>query len=297
MKVKIVWNLTNKCPFKCAICAASANLREEKKINKTKILESIISIGKSNVCIDFSGGDPLSNKKDIELIKKASKMIGKENISISTTGLSLEKLSDEEVLELSQNYDLTYDFPIKYNTLDKRDKRYNYKNIEQGKRIKNLGISLNIFIPLQNLEEYLIDELVKDLIELNPKSISIIRLMPVGSLSINDLIKFDEIKLYNRLKEKIIFNKYTGDFKATCSLRTILNDKKGCNMIKEKYGIDHLGNLYSCIWASDIIDNNNPFKIGNLLENDLIELVSPKTIPLNKKECAVYKHIEKNNST
>jgi len=296
LKVKIVWNLTNKCPFNCAICAASANLREEKTINKTKILKSITSIGKNNVCIDFSGGDPLTNRKDIDLIKKASKMIGKENIFISTTGVSLENLSDEEVLGLSQNYDLTYDFPIKYNNLDKRDKRYNYKNFEQAKRIKNLGAALNIFIPLQNLEEYLIDELVKDLIELNPKSISIIRLMPVGSLSINDLIKFDEIKLYNKLKEKIISNNYKGDFLATCSLRTVINDKKGCNMVNEKYGVDHLGNLYSCIWASDIVDNNNPFKLGNLLENDLAELVTKKTIPLNKKECAVYKHIENKNN-
>lgn len=297
MKVKIVWNLTNKCPFKCAICAASANLREEKQINKTNILKSIISIGKNNVCIDFSGGDPLSNKEDIKLIKKTTKIIGKENVSVSTTGLSLEKLSDEEILELSQNYDLTYDFPIKYNELDKRDKRYNYKNIEQGRRIKNLGLALNIFIPLQNLEEYLIDELVKDLIELNPNSISIIRLMPVGSLSIKDLMKFDEISIYNKLKEKIISNKYKGEFKATCSLRTIINDKKGCNMINEKYGVDHLGNLYSCIWASDILDNKNLFKLGNLLENDMVELISTKPFHLNKKECAVYKYIENNKNT
>ena len=67
-------------------------------------------------------------------------------------------------------------------------------------------------------------------------------------------------------------------------------------MVYEKYGIDNLRNLYSCIWASDIIDNDNPFKLRNLLENDLIELVSQKVIPLNKKECAVYKYIEKNNS-
>lgn len=296
MKTKVVWNLTNKCPFKCAICAASANLREEKNIDKTKVLKSIISIGKDNVCIDFSGGDPLVSRKDINLIKKAVKLIGKENISISTTGLSLEKLNDEEILELSQSYDLTYDFPVKYNDLDKRDKRYNSKNFEQGKRIRNLGISLNIFIPLQNLEEYLMDELVKDLIELNPKTISIIRLMPVGSLTSNNLIKFDEVKLYNSLKEKLISNKYEGEFKATCSLRTIINDKNGCNMIREKYGIDHLGNLYSCIWASDIIDNDNPFLLGNLLKRDMIELISAKTISLNKKECAVYKYIENKNN-
>ena len=261
-------------------------------INKNKVLNSITSIGKSNICIDFSGGAPLTNKEDIDLIKKASKAIGKENISISTTGLSLEKFSDEEILDLSRSYDLTYDFPIKYNELDKRDKRYNCKNFEQGKRIKNLGVALNIFIPLQNLEDYIIDELVKDLLELNPNSISIIRLMPVGSLSLNDLVKFDEVKLYNKLKEKMMSNNYKGKFKATCSLRTILNENKGCNMVDEKYGVDHLGNLYSCIWASDILVNKNPFKIGNLLEHDLIELISAKPMPLNKNKCAVYNYIE-----
>lgn len=68
LKIKVVWNLTNKCPFRCAICAANANLREEKKINKIRILKSIISVGRNNVCIDFSGGDPLLDRKDIDLI-------------------------------------------------------------------------------------------------------------------------------------------------------------------------------------------------------------------------------------
>lgn len=76
--------------------------------------------------------------------------------------LSLIKRHLKLLGKISQNYD----FPINYNVLDKRDKRYNSKNYEQGKRIKNLGISLNIFIPLQNLKESLVNELVKDLIEL-----------------------------------------------------------------------------------------------------------------------------------
>ncbi|MCX4254638.1 MAG: hypothetical protein OSJ63_05160, partial [Bacilli bacterium] len=115
--------------------------------------------------------------------------------------------------------------------------------------------------------------------------------------SIHNLIKFDEIKLYNKLKEKLISSNYQGIFKPTCSLRTILNGKKGCNMISEKFGVDHLGNLFSCIWASDIIGDNNPFKLGNLLDNDLIKLISAKNISLNKKECAVYKYIQKNENS
>lgn len=293
LKTKIVWNLTNKCPFDCQICAAFANSREIKNINKYRILESLLTLGKDNICIDFSGGDPLVDTEDINLIKQASKIIGKENISISTTGLSLEKFTNEEILELSQSYDLTYDFPIKYNDLDIRDKQYNCKNFEQGTRLKILNVSLNIFIPLQNMEEYLVDELVKDLVLLNPDTISIIRLMPVGALFNKKLTPFDEVKAFFRLKEKLTLNNYKGKIKATCSLRTLIEDEKGCNMVSEKYGIDHLGNLYSCIWAADILNNNNPFILGNLLNTDMNLLKSNIFSQLNKNKCAVYQYIKK----
>ena len=293
MKLRIVWNLTNKCPFNCQICAAAANFRKSSYINKELILKSILTIGKNNVCIDFSGGDPLMEKNDINLIRKAVGIIGKENISISTTGLSLEKLTDKEILDLSQSYDLTYDFPIKYNYLDKRDINYNLKNFEQGKRITKLGLDLNIFIPLQNMKNYLENELVKDLIELNPKSISIIRLMPVGSLFNQNIIDFNEKEAYNNLKSKLLQNNYKGDIKATCSLRTVLKHVKGCNMINDKYGIDHLGNLYFCIWAADILNNDNPFLLGNLLENDMNLLIFNNNILLDKNNCAVYQYVKK----
>ena len=33
-KIRVVWNLTNKCPFNCPMCVASANTRIEKDIEK-----------------------------------------------------------------------------------------------------------------------------------------------------------------------------------------------------------------------------------------------------------------------
>lgn len=294
MKKRIVWNLTNNCPLCCSICAASANQRRKHEdIDKYKILESILTLGKDNVCIDFSGGDPLMHKEDINLIKNASKIIGKENVSISSIGLSIEKLSDEEILQLSNSYDLTYDFPIKYNSLDKRDKRYNTKNYEQAKRLNKLGLDVNIFIPLQDMEEYLIDELAKDLSILNPKSISVIRLMPVGFLLGKRIERFNVIESFKYLKDKLISYNYKGNIKATCSLRTLINDKVGCNMLSEKYGVDHLGNLYSCIWAADIIYEDNPFLLGNLLVDDMEHLIYKyNDSNFNKNECAVCKYLE-----
>ena len=150
-----------------------------------------------------------------------------------------------------------------------------------------------VFIPLQSMEEYLLNELVKDLIELNPKTISIIRLMPVGFLDYNDLIVFDEEKAFNTLKLKLLDNNYKGTIKATCSLRTVLKEEKGCNMLNEKYGIDHLGNLYSCIWGADLLDNDNPFLLGNLLEKDMFELIHNYNLSFNQNDCAIYQYVKK----
>ena len=97
-RIRVVWNLTNKCPFNCPMCVTSANIRIEKDIDKNLILQSIISLGKENINIDFSGGDPLFKDKDIEIVKKASEILGRDNISISSTGLSLSTFSDEELL-------------------------------------------------------------------------------------------------------------------------------------------------------------------------------------------------------
>lgn len=48
-----------------------------------------------------------------------------------------------------------------------------------------------------------------------------------------------------------------------------------CNLLEDKIGIDHLGNVYSCAWAGNIGNLNecNPFYLGNVLENDLVNIL------------------------
>lgn len=168
--VRVVWNLTNVCPYNCPMCVASANKRVEKNIDKLAILNSILSINNNILTIDFSGGDPLALAEDIEVIRKASEILGKDRISISSTGLSLSKLSDNHIKALASGYDMTYDFPKKYKELDIRDKRYNEYNYEQAMRIKKLDLDIDIFIPIRNVEDIYYKELAKDISELNPQS-------------------------------------------------------------------------------------------------------------------------------
>ncbi len=114
-KIRIVWNLTNTCPYHCSYCAAAANCHayREKFTDKMAILDAILSVQRP-VQIDFSGGDPLYQASDIEIIKAACAKIGKSSVDISTTGLSLSKLDDNLVKNLANSYSLTYDLARSY---------------------------------------------------------------------------------------------------------------------------------------------------------------------------------------
>lgn len=281
-KIRVVWNLTNKCPFNCPMCVASANTRIEKDIDKNLILQSILSFGKENITIDFSGGDPLFIDKDIEIVKKASVILGRDNISISSTGLSLSKLSDEELILLSSSYDMTYDFPKLYSEYDIRDKRYNSMNYEQCKRLKMLGLNVDIFIPVRNIDDIYFEQLAKDICEINPTSVKLLKCMPLNNHF--DTSAIDNNILVNLLKKYLEKLGYNGSVSINCTLKEDFKNDNGCNMLTErKVGLDQFGNLYTCIWASDLLieKKDNPFYLGNLTECSLLEILS--SIELNEQ--------------
>ncbi len=271
-KLRIVWNITNSCPFNCPMCVVSANCRKEKNIDKEKILSSLLTF--DNITIDFAGGDPLYLPENIEIIKKASKILGRDNISISGTGLSLLKFTDEELINLSSSYDLTYDFPKKYIEYDIRDKRYNLINYEQCKRLLNLDLQVDIYLPIRNMPKEYFDELAKDLCDINPGSINFLKLMPLNEKYEEDV---DSVNLSNYLANQLRKNGYTKKIGINCALKEDYDCKNNCNMLTErKVGLDQYGNLYTCIWASDILIDReiNPFYLGNLLDNTLDEILN-----------------------
>lgn len=298
-KVRIVWNLTNSCPFNCPMCVASANTRKETSINKEKILQSLLSISKDNLTIDFSGGDPLFLPENIEIVKKASSILGKDNISISSTGLSIAKLSDEELISLSSSYDMTYDFPKKYVANDIRDKRYNPINFEQCKRLINLGLIVDIFVPIRDIPLNYYDELAKDLCEINPESINLLKCMPLNERF--DTKNIDSVKYANYLISALKRYGYSKKIGINCALQEDYKCTNNCNMLTEKkIGLDQFGDLYTCIWASDILTdkNNNPFYLGNVLDNTLLEILNNENTKTfknnldnnNRNTCHVLNH-------
>lgn len=91
IKPTVIWNITNKCPYNCSFCCVSANeiIPTLSLKEKLKIVDNLDS---SLIRFDISGGDPFIEEDTPIVLEKLSKKYGKEDISVTTTGIGLQKI-------------------------------------------------------------------------------------------------------------------------------------------------------------------------------------------------------------
>lgn len=300
--IKIIWNITSKCSYNCNICATYAENREELNANdKLKVLNSICSAKKYIKNLDFAGGDPLNYSECTTIIQSAIEQLGKEKVSITTTGKGVLESKNDQFLGTVKNFEITIDASHENlsntdiadsNTIYRNEKDYSSDNIEQIKHIYEHADMLTINIPIINddLTDTEIDNLISKVtwlkehtadIEIN---VSLIRLMPVGKLAMTfekeTYKKYNPIEVAKKIKEKLE-NKNIS-CKLHCSLRTLScfgDDIKTnhCSMLENKLGIDCAGNVFACAWGGYIHSKNpptkNPFYLGNLTEKSLDKIL------------------------
>ncbi len=122
--------------------------------------------------------------------------------------------------------------------------------------------------------------------------------MPLGNYYVVD--KKDTIMKSKFLMNQLKLLGYNGKVKINCAMKEDFDIKDGCNMLSErKVGLDQCGNLYTCIWASDIKEDktNSPFYLGNLLEENLSDILSSDKVMQyiskltnNRDKCYVLEH-------
>lgn len=301
-KLRIIWNLTNQCIYDCPICATNSGKDKVCKIDhekKKSILLSLSSINGFIEKLDVSGGDPLLDPKDRKLIRLINQSFPYSKVTVTTTSEGLERMSANELVETVRECDITYDIPYSECIPTCREYAYNLNNIRKLEQLRNSGINIefNIHIPIhpQTTKEEMIESILEDLYRIQPKSIKFIRLMPVGRMGKESIKNYQPEKFLSIVKEIAKSKKYDFDMSLNCSLRVKCGKTK-CNMKREKIGIDCDGNVFTCIWGAYIPNflNNikdNPFYLGNLLEETMYEiLTSPKSIKYfkDKKEPVDY---------
>ncbi len=309
LPIKVIWNITSKCPLNCNICATYDEQRKELELNKdekARALLSLLSIGRNRIAgIDFSGGDPLLDDSSREIIKYAIQEIGTEKVSVTTTGEGINKVYQEnkELFSLLRNWEITIETGDDKGTI-RGAERYSFNNKYYISKIKDLVSNLIINVPIVNaqMSENEIKKLVERInkIEIHNKKITLIKLMKVGKNYNYDYSNYNPSGFIEKFQKYA--SSYDLDVKLQCALRTeygakgTKTDLRTCNMLKGKVGIDCAGNVFSCAWGGYINAYNeeiskNPFYLGNLLEEDLCDILKGKNAErITDKYCVESEH-------
>lgn len=300
---KIIWNITKKCGFHCSICATQSDGRKELSYEeKRRVLSKICSLKAELKELDFAGGDPLFDKESRAIIGEAINKLGREKISVTTTGIGIDQLSTEEKERYLYKCELSLDDIGSCDAKIRKESLYSTKNLEaiykNKKYIQNLTINIPIFEterPIDNLKNLIgtINE-----IEVENLSVNILRYMPVGGAGLRDYPK-----LYSPEKDvDYIQNNLRGDIQVHihCAMRGIKGINDNCGMLLKKIGIDCEGNIFMCAWAGYLPADRkeNPFYLGNILEKDLIDILKDEKMAEiqsklkdNKKSCCIFSYL------
>lgn len=297
--IHIIWNITKKCPYNCAICATHDNSRPEiSMLEKLQVLNHIFSAKEYISTLDFAGGDPMCDDGIRTLVMQAINSLGEEHVSITTTGKGIQAIGDtaeEDISKLLRRCEVTIDASHENLTLGTESSVFSRNSPEYCNhnfaQIQNASENLqNLVINIPLLDDKLSDEeinnLIAKLIKLKQDypeiymEAQIIRLMPVGAFCsnntfVNQYAAYNPIDLATKIKARIESIGITCRYH--CSLRILSKvgacDKR-CNMLDRKIGIDCSGNVFACTWGAylymagkDI--TQNPFYLGNLVSSSL----------------------------
>lgn len=286
--IKVIWNITNKCGYNCEICATNSNRNELNFDEKDKVLSSILSVGTQGIReLDFAGGDPLFVADATQIVYKAIKILGKEKISVTTTGKGIDMAikMEENLSQLLYNCEVTIDCLDYLSNYLRNDISYMTTNLAAIKRVDKKIANLTINVPILDPEmdnrsiQKLVDEIAK--IDVANIYVNLLRVMNVGRMNSQPCYCFRSPEHFVKTFIKYAENTPIKNVYIHCALRGKISGSQ-CNMLNDKIGIDCSGNVFACAWGGYIRgydkDNicANPFYIGNLLENSLLGILTDK---------------------
>ncbi len=241
------------------------------------------NLGKTKVCIDFAGGDPLSCYENFLIIKAASEKFGKESVSITSTGFSISRYGVETVANIIGEFEFTFD-ENSHKPPTHRPDGYNVSNLKFAKMFAQHGVKTKAQLPIHegNISANVIESIYLSLAEANIDELLLMRTFPVGRgmafiLQHGMYIQDDYrkvIEIYRSLE-----NKRGGPrVRLQCALKHLENtnfEKNPCDLMRESYGINAKGNLLLSAWATDSQGDplSDDFVLGNLHQMSFKEIL------------------------
>jgi len=248
-------------------------------------LSVLKNVHERNPEIDFAGGDPLACLENYLLIKKASEMFGKENISVTSTGHSLARYSLEELAKIVGTFEFTYDEPDSCGA-EVRPKGYNALNILWAARIRILGVRTKCQIPLQsnNISIERIREIYQRLTDSGIEEILLMRTFPVGrgakflnekSIELGPRDYISAISEFRKLECSIGGPRV----RVQCALKNLFPKERAsnpCDLMQSSFGINSKGQLLLSAWATNAVGLPlaEEFVLGDLSKQSISEIES-----------------------
>lgn len=273
IETPIIWNVTNKCYYSCSICCLDANssVKDATLEDKLKIIDNLDS---TSLRVDISGGEPLMDDENLLILKKLSKKLGKERISITTTGKGLERVNLSELGEYVSEVGFTYDFP--FEPSPDRPLNYNKHNLKLAKKVVEQGILTMAQTPLlrSNVDSSLIEKIYLNLREAGVSNLLLIRFSESGRGSSREYLALSQKEINSALRtyKKLESSYGSPRIKTTPSIKGKLIGK-----ILTSLNITNNGLLLSNPWSYDSHGRpNEKYVLGDLTSEKLSNLAGAK---------------------
>ncbi len=266
IQTPIIWNVTNKCPYTCSFCCLDANssIGDLSLEDKLKVIENLDS---ETIRIDFSGGEPLVDSENLEILKVLSEKFGRERISITSTGKGLERVDLEEIAGYVSEVGFTYDFPRE--SFPDSPRGYNKYNLELAKKVSERGIETMAQTPLikPNTAPEIIEEIYRNLNKSKIDKLLLMRFSESGRGASRTDLSLNQRKINNVLKRyKNLEAKYgSPKIKITPSIKG-----ESVGKIFNSLNISNQGLLLSNPWSYNPKGEPEEYCIlGNLIKDRL----------------------------
>lgn len=321
-KIDLIYNTTLVCPWDCAVCCVDAvhvqkrgskvEIRSDglanhlsipidrkqgsiydqaalhrqsmgKELTLEKKLKVIDHLDGFDAKIDISGGDALAVTENYELLKYASKRLGKSNVTLTVTGAGSARFPASEIGLYIGEYNFTFDAES-LSDVALRPQGYAAGNLKKAIAFVKHGVPTRAEVPLSRaiLNEDHLTRLYETLNAAKISKVLIMRLFPVGrgTLLAHEIPAAEEYRA--AIEHLLALEKKYGEprVKVQCALKHLIGGLASsggnpCDLVVESFGLMADGTLLASPWA--IGENGNPLGeewiLGNLAKETLHDIL------------------------
>lgn len=291
-KLSVIWDMTANCPFHCPICCMGATSCPDQPDElpyglKYAVAAQLAQLAASyHIRVDLSGGEIMTDLRNLDIAQAISDILGKENVGISSSGYGIDRAVAARLSTIVHEVELTMDTPpgVPYRL---RPLAYAKAAADAVPFLKksNIHTGIQTVLTKSNGTRKNLTALYRWLCDHQVDEWSLLCFFPSGrGADFSEEALDDEslLKIVRMIQEMDARNvsprKPSLHFHYTIKGHDCYTTE--CRCVKKSIGIFPNGDVTACFWASDRNTNisNDIFHLGNIRTETLSQiLLNPKS--------------------